>query len=229
MITFIEEQINTKFYLKNKVFDAVYAYLYKSALKNYLRYSFYDDKLDDTFRKYSKISNAILKKTEYLEREYKIKLTIHQISSLTLIFETFLLNNRIFGENTKKIVIITNSSIEKINFFIQRLSHYLEFKMVAYLTINEIHKLKHIDYDFIITFSNRITLVLFQEFNIESLKTKFYFDYTDIQKYIDSGFTEAVNKKINKKEFIKKILKKDQNEIEAILDEEYPEYFWSNI
>ena len=101
--------------------------------------------------------------------------------------------------------------------------------MVAYLTINEIHKLKHIDYDFIITFSNRITLVLFQEFNIESLKTKFYFDYTDIQKYIDSGFTEAVNKKINKKEFIKKILKKDQNEIEAILDEEYPEYFWSNI
>ena len=61
------------------------------------------------------------------------------------------------------------------------------------------------------------------------MKTKFYFDYTDIQKYIDSGFTEAVNKKINKKEFIKKILKKDQNEIEAILDEEYSEYFWSNI
>ena len=229
LITFIEDRINTKFYLKNKIFDAVYAYLYKSMLKNYLRYSFYDDKLDDTFRKYSKISNAILKKTDYLEKEYKIRLTVHQISSLTLIFETFLLNNRIFGENIKKIVIITNSSIEKINFFIQRLSHYLEFKMVTYLTINEIHKLKHIDYDFIITFSNRITSVLFQEFNIESLKTKFYFDYTDIQKFIDNGFTEAVNKKINKKEFLKKILKKDQDEIEAVLDEEYSEYFWSDL
>ena len=45
---------------RNKVFDAVYAYLYKSALKNYLRYSFYDDKLDDTFRKYSKIKACVL-------------------------------------------------------------------------------------------------------------------------------------------------------------------------
>lgn len=229
LIHFIEDTINKKFYLKDKVFEDVYVYLYKSALKNYFNYFFYDDKLDDTFRKYSKISGAILKKNEYLEENYRIKLTIHQISSLTLIFETCLLNNRLFGENTKRIVIITNSSIEKINFFIRRLSRYLEFKMVAYLTINEIHKLKHIEYDFIITFSNRITLALFQEFNIVSLKTKFYFDYTDIQKFIDNGFTEAVNRRINKKEFIEKILKKDREEIEKLLDEEYSEYFWPDI
>ena len=86
---------------------------------------------EKTARLYDILSSAI---SDY-EETYQTRLNHFQIASLTLIFRKFTNRNKLAGRNRKKLVIVTNSSIEKIDFFMER----MKFRSCPKSERNKVH------------------------------------------------------------------------------------------
>ena len=221
----IEAEMAVQFYVPDEIYKEVYVYLYKCQIKNKLDYFFYDDKLDDTEKNFPHLFEMIQKTMEKYGKQNNFSLTKEQISAICLIVETYIMKHHLNTDAHPKIIIITNSSVEKVNFFLENLKHFVDFKMVSYLTINELYKLESLHFDYILTFSNRITILL-KELGWESIKLNFYLNTEDLKKLIDKGFTSNRNKKFSAEEFIEKIgNQQSKKEKVDFLRNNYSDYF----
>lgn len=132
LLTYVEERVHTTFYSKEQLENNLDQYLYKCLIRHFLKYDFYDNKLDDVKKEFSFLYQLV----EYCYDRFlseKITLGERQISTLTLIFREHVLKNKIAGRNLKKVVIITNSAKEKSTFFSQQLLYYFDTKVIAIL------------------------------------------------------------------------------------------------
>lgn len=223
LISDIEDKQEIHFYTYEEFHKEIYAYLYKCLIKNKLEYYFYDDKLDDTKYELPELYECIASKNKQWEAEEGFRLTDHQISVICLIVERFAIRNRISGMNKQKIIIITNSSVEKVNFFLEVLSQHVNYEMVQYLTINELYKLEELTFDKILTFSNRIT-VLLAELGWESIKLNFYLSSNDIKKLLDNGFASSRNRKVIAQKIVAALdARSDTDDKIEYLKEKYPD------
>jgi transcriptional antiterminator len=221
----IEEKMDVHFYVQDDIYKEIYAYLYKCRIKNRLDYYFYDDKLDDTQKVFPELFEVTQTTMNAYGDQYNFSLTEEQISVICLIVETYIMKNHLITGDNPRIIIITNSSVEKVNFFLENLKHYVDFEMVSYLTINELYKLESLNFDFILTFSNRIT-VLLNELGWKSIKLNFYLNNEDFKILIDNGFTSNRNKKFSAEDFIEKLSdERTQTEKVNFLRKNYSEYF----
>ncbi len=224
LIKWIEENMDFQIFTLENFFNEMYAYLYKCQIKNKLDYFFYDDKLDNTKKEFPGLFRVIQKGTDLLADRYDFRLTEHQVSVICLMAETYLMQNRLVRKNNPKILIITNSSVEKVKFFLEALSQHVGYEMVSYLTINELYKLNQLDFDAILTFSNRIT-VLLNELGWESIKLNFYLTTEDIKKLLDNGFTSNRNRKVLAEEVVDELLEKHtKEEMIRHLRERFPDF-----
>jgi transcriptional antiterminator len=225
LIHTIEEEMAVQFYVQDEIYKEIYAFLYKCQIKNKLDYFFYDDKLDNTAKEFPALFKVIQASMKQYDKQYQFSLTEEQISVICLIVETYIMKNHLITDDKPRIIIITNSSVEKVNFFLESLKHYVDFKMVSYLTINELYKLKSLEFDFILTFSNRIT-VLLKELGWESIKLNFYLNTEDFKKLIDQGFPSNRNRKFSAEDFVEKLASREsKTEKVDFLRSNYSEYF----
>ncbi|WP_285767429.1 helix-turn-helix domain-containing protein [Peribacillus sp. SI8-4] len=220
----IQKNIITIFHNYDLLFDEVYKYVYKSIIRNKYDYHFYDDKLDHTHTELPNLFGVVSNAMPVLENKIDIHFSSIQISTLTLIFRKFIMENKVIGRNSKKIVIVTNSAIEKTHFFVENLRHYIDLKVVGTININELHQLKDLEYDLIITFSNRIAALLEDE-NHSCMKLNFYIHQSDIQKLLALGFSSSSRRKILSDVFIEEITNKSADDIKALLLEKYSSHF----
>lgn len=149
----LEMELAVYFYTYQKMHDELYAYLYKAQIKNRLAYYFDDDKLDDTRHIHPELYEVVVRN---IDRVFPFELTEPQMSMICLIVKRFIIKNRLNKRERKKIVVITNSSVEKVKYFLEEFAQHANFEMVSYLTINELYTLEELDFNTIITFSNRI-------------------------------------------------------------------------
>ncbi|MBT2698979.1 helix-turn-helix domain-containing protein [Bacillus sp. ISL-40] len=227
IITFIAEiqkNIITTFYSSEPVFNEVYKYIYKSIIRNKHDYHFYDNKLDDTHRELPKLFGIVSRAIPVIESKIDIQFTRQQISTLTLIFRKFIMENKIIGRNSKRIVIVTNSTVEKTSFFVENLRHYVDVTIVENININELHLLKDLDYNSIITFSNRIATLLGEE-NYTCIKLNFYLHPDDIEKLLGLGFSSSSRRKILSDPFLDEIANKSPSEIKKLLLQKFSSHF----
>jgi len=224
LICEIQKNIITRFYSHDSLFEEIYCYLYKSIIRNRYNYNFYDNKLDDTHKEFSNLFSIVNKAISLVEKNVKIILTRSQISTLTLIFRKFIMENKIIARNSKNVIIVTNSAVEKTSFFIETLRHNLDITVVGNININELHEIKNLDYDFIITFSNRIATLL-EDKNYICIKLNFYLHQNDIQMLLNLGFSSNSRRKILSNVFLEEISNKSIEEIRALLLEKYSSHF----
>ena len=120
-------------------------------------------------------------------------------------------------------MIVSNSAIEKIDFFVEILKIYTDVDIVLKININELYLLKDTEYDLIITFSNRIKSLL--EFNgYENIKLNFYLGNEDVEKLFSLGVSTG-SRKIKVNGFIEEIKGKSEEEIKELLLNKYEHYF----
>lgn len=220
----IQKNIITTFYNYELVFTEVYQYIYKSIIRNKYEYNFYDNKLDDTHKELSKLFGIINRALPVIENKIDLQFSRIQISTLTLIFRKFIMGNKVVGRNSRKIVIVTNSAVEKTSFFVENLKHYVDVTIVGNININEFHQLKNLKYDSIITFSNRIATLLEEE-NYSCIKLNFYLHQSDIEKLLGLGFSSSSRRKILSDVFLKEISNKSPDEIKKLLLKKYSSHF----
>ncbi|MFP3845988.1 BglG family transcription antiterminator [Priestia filamentosa] len=220
-IAHIQKEIITKIYSYDELFKEVYLFIFKCILRTAFHFNFYDNKLNETALELPNLFNLI-SNSSFIVNE--LKLSQAQISTLTLIFRKHIMENKVLGRNSKNIVIVTNSSIEKAKFFASNLIHFLDIKVVKTLHINELHELNELQYDFVITFSNRLA-TLIQEAGFQCIKLEYYFKHKDIDKLLELGFSSSSRRKILTEDFIKKIINRPEQDLKEFLINHYPSHF----
>ncbi|WP_313469389.1 helix-turn-helix domain-containing protein [Carnobacterium sp.] len=224
LIHTVENQIITTFYTKNALFEQCYHYLYKAILRNFLNFDFYDNKLEDTKKEYSYLFHIVSSVLNESDLKYYFPLDENQIATLTLIFRNHVLKNKVSGRNRKKVVIVTNSAKEKTNFFAETLVHHVDIEIMDSVHINELHLLSSLKFDYLITFSNRISAILIEN-HYPVIKLNYYLHDDDIEILLNIGFSNSSNRKLLAKDFCKEISTVPQNEREEYLIANYPSFF----
>lgn len=224
LIELFEKQLKLKFYTHDELFRHLYAYLYKCSIKNHLGYFFYDHKFEDIYQEMPDLIEMLKQKTGYIRKFYGMSLSELQLSDICLIIAAYILKNRLADSKQKKIVVITNSAAEKMLFFVENLKQYVAFEMVHYLTINELHLLKHMNYDFILVFSNRIRSKL-SEYGYQAIKLNYYLRNDDIKVLLDHGFSSNRNSKLLAERFAEEIQNVPKKSLVSFLKKHYPDYF----
>ncbi|GAA0319419.1 helix-turn-helix domain-containing protein [Oceanobacillus sp. FSL W7-1281] len=220
-ISGIQSNIITDIYSHHELFQEIYQFIFKCILRSDYHFDFYDNKLDQTAEKFPNLYRLI-EQNSFISNE--LQLSSDQIATLTLIFRKHINENKILGRNTKRIIVVTNSSIEKADFFGASLNHFLDIKIVKALHINELHELAKLDYDYILTFSNRIA-TLIEEQGYTCLKVKFYMNDDDINKLLDIGFSSSSRRKILADDIVSVLEKKTAEEMKEYLIKNYPSHF----
>lgn len=191
----VESEMAVPFYSRYGPYRMLYAYLYKSFIKNRLGYGFYDEHLHDTKKQFSKLHHVVKKMEAQIESELAIRLQDYQYTDILLIFQRYLLRNHVHGINTKRIVIISNYASEKVEYFIESLKGHFDVELIGYFTINELHQLNQLEFDEIMTFSYRVSLLL-QELGYMSRKLPFYLDDESLLGLKEAGYVSSHNSKI---------------------------------
>lgn len=217
----LEVELEVYFHTYRKMHDELYAYLYKAQIKNRLAYYFDDDKLDDTKHIHSELYDVI---EDNIKGIFPFEFTEAQVSMICLIVKRFIIKNRLNKQERKKIVVITNSSVEKVSYFLEELAQHVNFEMVSYLTINELYALEELDFNTIITFSNRIAMLL-ADMGRDSIKLNFYLTPEDLDKLYACGFVKAQTVRVLAAEIVDDLEeKKTKQEKTTYLKTTFPQY-----
>lgn len=219
----VEARIVTTFYSKRALVREIYRYISKLSIRRALRYDFYDNKLDDVSEELSFLFDQVGRAyAEHLESF--ITLNEAQLSTLTLILRKHVLANKIAGRNTKKVVLISNSAIEKTGFFAELLQYHFDVEVVATLNIAELHVLHDLDFEELICFSNRIAKSL-HDLGFHCIKVPYFLHHEDIDYLLGLGFSSNSHRKLLASEFTRRFAEDNPPDIEDYLRRTYPNIF----
>lgn len=220
----IQKNIITQITHHHELMEELYIYIHKSLIRNYYRYKIFDNNLTSTSKHYTNLFNLVQEYIQSIECDYKTKFDINQLSAITLILRKYIINNKLTGRNPKSIAIVTNSAVEKINFFVSHLRSYVEIGECSTININEIYKLSQLQYSLVITFSNRISMLL-NESSLPHLKLNYHLQPEDIDKLVSLGFSSNLNRKIDAQIFCEKLSSLTPEQLKTWLLEQYPSHF----
>lgn len=223
LIDFVEGRILTTFYTRQVLLQEVGQYLHKCLIRKYLDFDFYDNKLDDVKKEFSFLYQLVSYFFE-VEKNAAPRLTEYQLATITLIFRNHILQNKIAGRNTKQVIVVTNSAKEKSNFFSEQLLYHFDVAVVKELNIHEIHQLKQLQFDHLITFSNRISMVL-RDQGYENIKMNYYIHDDDIQLLTKRQFSLNSHRKLLAKDFVQQIQQLPHDQLPAYLAQNFPNFF----
>ena len=219
----VQNNIITRICDDRFIYEEVYAYLHKSLIRNTYHFSFYDNKLEETKEQYHRLYDILSSAISDYEETYQTRLSHFQIASLTLIFRKFTNRNKLAGRNRKKLVIVTNSSIEKIDFFMERMKFRVDVELLDVININELYLLEKLDYDFLIVFSNRISTML-DSLGYSCVKLHFYLTEQDFELLNHMGFSTS-RRKLKIGAFLAEIRGMEEREATDYLLERYSDFF----
>ncbi len=219
----VEARIVTTFYSKRALVREIYRYISKLSIRRALRYDFYDNKLDDVAAELSFLFDQVGRAyAEHLDSF--VTLNEAQLSTLTLILRKHVLANKIAGRNTKKVVLISNSAIEKTGFFAELLQYHFDVEVVATLNIAELHVLHDLDFEELICFSNRIAKSL-HDLGFHCIKVPYFLHHEDIDYLLGLGFSSNSHRKLLASEFTRRFAEDNPPDIEDYLRRTYPNIF----
>ncbi|WP_092572726.1 hypothetical protein [Ignavigranum ruoffiae] len=219
----ISNDMNLNIITDQYIFEELYSYVYRQYFLNIFNYK-YDDKLvKNTDKEYPFLTNKIKKSIIILENFLDIIFNEEQISSLVLIFSKWITKNKLLLNNRKKIIIVTNISFERVNYFIEQLKLFINYECVAVLNINEIAEIINYEYDLILTFSKRMTNLI-NKITSNYLQIHFFITNQDLMNLFEVG-CELANRRVLVSNLLQEIENKDYEDAKTFLLKKYPEIF----
>ena len=211
------------FTIREDFLSELYNYAYREITLNHFHCTFVDKTVEYTKEQFPGLYESIRRYGVYYKAAFNFPLMDEHISTLTLLTRKHILRNRIIERRKQKIVIMTSINFERISFFLEQLSEHIAFDWVGTLNINEIHRLKELEYDCIICFSSRIYNLLTDR-NLTVLRLNFYVDESDIDLLLSHGFTTRKHRFLTS-DFIAEIVGKDEGALNRHLKENFRDYF----
>lgn len=223
---FTEQVVNhlkTPFTIQEEFINELYSYFYREITLNHFHCTFVDKTVENTKEQFSYLYETIRKYEVYFKASYNFSFMDEHVSTLTLLVQKHILRNRTITRHYKKIVVMTSINFERVSFFLEQTKEYVELQWMGTLNINEIHKLKGMDYDYIFCFSSRIFNLLNSQ-DLPVIRMNFFVDSSDMETLLARGFSTRKHRFLTAS-FVSEIGGKSEPEIEAYLKENYGDYF----
>lgn len=219
----IEPALTTQLQNRQACFAEVYPFIYSAIVQNKFDLWFEDKKLQGVRARYPQLWESVRHALAFIEQHYGIRFSGVHMATLLLILKKYELQNRLVSEPRKRIIIVTNSSESKIGYFKEVLHAWFHIDIVACVNINELHQLKTIPFDLLITFTNKISSYL-KYYQLDYIKVNFHLTQDDITLLRKQGLSRA-KKKIPAAQFAKLAAGMDEQQLRAFVEQRYPGIF----
>ncbi|MCL2896479.1 BglG family transcription antiterminator [Brenneria tiliae] len=204
-------------------FSELYQFIYSAIVQNKFNLYFDDKKLHDVQSRYAALYSGVRQATAPIEQHYHTTFSpIHQ-ATLVLILKKYELQNRVYSEPKKRVIIVTNSSESKVGYFKEVLKSHFHIEIIDCVNINELRRLDQLPCDLLITFTNKISNYL-KYYRLDYIKVNFYLTRDDIALLSKQGLSRA-KKKIPLDEFLRETAEMDQRQRRRWLEQRYPDFF----
>lgn len=217
-------ELNLNFYTHSQVNQELYTYIYKKMAVQHYHIELTDKLVKNTEQHETEIYACIAKYASYFQEDWQFQMNSDHISAITLILKKWKLKNKIIGREKLRFILVTNTIEEKLEYFIESLKEFIDFKIIAVLDINELYLIKELPYQYIITLSDRTSLVL-KQLGYSYIRLHFFLTDEDIRTLKDLGFPSKASRFIARN-FIGQIFSLPSEETaEEYLLEYYDDYF----
>ncbi len=211
------------FFIREDFIKELYCYFYREITLDHFHCTFVDKTVENTKGEFSELYEIIQRFSVLFKAAYNFSFVDEHISTLTLLVQKHILRNQVVDRNRKKIVIVTSINFERVSFFLEQIREKISLTWTATLNINEIHRLKEMDYDYIFCFSTRIFNLLHAE-DLPVIKLNFFVTPQDIELLINLGFS-PIRHRFLTTSFVLELADKSQEEIVEYLKNNYGDYF----
>lgn len=211
------------FTIREELLNELYSYFYREITLNHFHCTFVDKTVENTREQFSGLYEIIERYGIYFKASFNFTFMDEHLSTLTLLIQKHILRNDIVDRRCKKIVIMTSINFERVSFFLEQLREHVSLQWMETLNINEIHRLKSLEYDHIFCFSSRIYNLLNHQ-GLPVIRMNFFVDDSDIQLLLSYGFSTLKHRFLTAG-FVAEIAGKNESEMEAYLKEHYSDYF----
>lgn len=172
---------------------------------------------------YKNIEKEIVKFEEF----YPLGFNWNFYVTLTLTIQKNLLKNQLINHkenaNRKKVVIVSNSTYERIDYFISQVKEKFEIEFISVLNLAQRFQLKNFSYDYIFCLSERIFRTLYDE-GYPVLQLHYFLENSDIDQLEKLKFPNTRNKFLAK-EFVEDLEGRSIDEKILYLKEKYSDHF----
>lgn len=213
----------TTIHNRQAYFAEVYQFICSAIIQNKFHLWFEDKKLQGVRASYPQLWESVKQALAAVEQYYAIQFSGVHLATLLLIVKKYELQNRLVSEPRKRIIIVTNSSESKIGYFKEVLHAWFHIDIVACVNINELHQLKSIPFDLLITFTNKISSYL-KYYQLDYIKVNFHLTQDDITLLRQQGLSRA-KKKIPAAQFAQQAAGMNEQQLRAFVAQNYPGIF----
>lgn len=215
--------LRTKIHNSHPFFAELYQFIYSAIVQNKFNLYFDDKKLHDVQTHYAALYHGVRQATAPIEQHYQTTFSPIHLATLVLILKKYELQNRIYSEPKKRVIIVTNSSESKVGYFKEVLKSHFHIEIIDCVNINELQRLNQLPCDLLITFTNKISNYL-KYYRLDYSKVNFYLTQDDIALLSKQGLSRA-KKKIPLEAFLQETAGLDQHQRRRWLEQHYSDFF----
>lgn len=215
--------IRTHIYSRHELFADMYALIHSSLIQARLGISFPDKKLTNVKNDHVYAYGLVKRDISMIENAMGIQLNEPHLATLTMVIKRYVEQNKSIVRRRTRIYLISNSSYNKLGYFIEKLKTHFHVEIVGIVNSNEIIHIPDDQYDVLITFTNKISRYL-SFHGKTSVKLNYQLKESDIQTLRDLGLSRSA-RKIPADEFIAQIAQIPPHELKHFLITEFNEFF----
>lgn len=223
----IIECLTSTIYTKQALIEECYGYFYKQIMLSHFHLKLVDKLVKNTKEQLPLLYEIIQKYTGMFVDSFQMDFFDEQYTTLTFLFQKSIIRNRIVNKNgfddKKKVVIVSNSSYERIQYFMSQVKEHVEVSFIAMITPSELYRLENVTYDYIFSLSERIFHMLKSQ-NLPVIQVNYFLNNQDIERLVLYGF-HRIKTKFLTKDFVKNICQMSEGEMEEFLKTKYSDYF----
>ena len=215
--------IRTHIYSRRELFADIYALIHSSLIQARLAITFSDKKLIDVKHHHAYAYDLVERDISVIEEQMGIRLNETHLATITMVIKRYIEQNKSIARRRTRIYLISNSSYNKLGYFIAKLKIHFHVEIVGIVNSNEIIHIPDEQYDVLITFTNKISRYL-SFHGKTSIKLNYQLKESDIQTLKKFGLSRSA-RKIPVDEFIAQIAQISQHELKHFLSTEFNEFF----
>lgn len=226
---FVDSIINSltsDFYTRDELIDEYYAYFYRMIIMKSLHVELPDRLVDHLDDKLSILFQIIQKYTPIIEGTFSTHFNNEQLTTLTFILQKMMMRNRIVTDTDKtrqKVIIISNSTYERIDYFIAQIQEYFDIEIVTMLSLKQRSLINNYKYDYIFCLSERIYNILKEE-GYPALQFNYFVSNKNREKLELYGF-QRIKTRFLTEHLVDEIYGLSKEEMITHLKHKYKDYF----
>ena len=217
------DSIQTHIHNKSDFFADLYSVIKSCLAQAKLKISFPDKKLSKVKENHTFVYQLVKQYISDVERCVDLVLNENQLATITMVIKKYVVQNKSIDRERARVYLVSNSSFNKLGYFIEKLKTHFHIDIKGIVNSNEIIHIPEDQYDVLITFTNKISRYL-SFHGKTSVKVDFQLGESDLRALKQLGLSRSA-RKIPVERFVEEIQHLTPDELRHLLKNQFKEHF----